>query len=157
MVAGFKSDISISSSLKFSLMPRQFHWMILCFGWDSLFDVGVHLCYEWFLLVQGFSGIVQSLSVRSKMGFQASTKSSAVKPSLRDKSSYEAVPFRIFSATVFGLYLYVFFKYLYTSAFWYLLDVRPGRTCGPPSSIHLSWVVHRHIAVAGRPPNPSPA
>ena len=50
-------------------------------------------------------GIVQSLSVRSKMGLQALTKSSAVKPSLRNKSSYEAARFRIFSATVLGLYL----------------------------------------------------
>ena len=48
------------------------------------------------------AAIVQSLSVRSKMGLQALTKSSAVKPSLRDKLLYEAAPFRIFSATFLG-------------------------------------------------------
>ena len=30
MVARFKRDISISSSLKFGLIPRQFHCIILC-------------------------------------------------------------------------------------------------------------------------------
>ena len=43
MVAGFKSDISISSSLKFGLIPQQFYWIILCVL-DEL--VCLMLCYD---------------------------------------------------------------------------------------------------------------